>query len=78
MPIYEYHCQKCQTTFDHLAKSMTQNQEKVPCPECGSTKTEKKFSTFAVGSGNASKELPCQQAGGCGCRGGSGCPMMQG
>lgn len=79
MPIYEYQCQKCQSNFEYLAKSMGQTQDKVPCPECGSTRTAKKFSTFAVGSANtSSKELPCQQAGACGCRGGAGCPMMPG
>ena len=48
MPIYEYHCQECDKPFDHLAKSMAASDDKVACPVCGSKKTGRKMSVFAV------------------------------
>src|SRR4051794_19272511 len=52
MPIYEYTCQACNKKFDHLARTMTSTdgQDKVPCPECGSKKTDRAMSVFAVGA----------------------------
>ncbi len=49
MPIYEYACRCCETKFEKLIRSMTA-EEKVPCPECGSTKTTRALSLFAVGA----------------------------
>ncbi len=48
MPIYEYHCDACDKVFDHLAKSMADSKDHVPCPNCGSKKTGRKLSVFAV------------------------------
>jgi putative FmdB family regulatory protein len=45
MPIYEYRCVTCQERFEALVYAST----KVACPECGSDKLEKQFSSFAVG-----------------------------
>lgn len=45
MPIYEFHCGKCGQDSEVLVRSS--NWEGTPCPRCGSTKLEKKFSTFA-------------------------------
>ena len=73
MPIYEYTCQSCQKKFDHLHRSMNDSQ-KVKCPECGSSKTARALSVFAVGA-----EAPKQAArapGMCGRCGGPGpCAM---
>ena len=49
MPIYEYTCKKCDTKFEKLIKSMS-NGDKVPCPECHSTQTQRALSVFAVGA----------------------------
>ena len=59
MPIFEYACKECGTTFERLT---LRPQLVVPtvCPQCGSTQTTKVFSTFSTqgsagggGSGNA-------------------------
>jgi putative FmdB family regulatory protein len=46
MPIYEYQCQDCTTTFDVFVRSISKKVEAV-CPTCGSTHTRKGVSTFA-------------------------------
>jgi putative FmdB family regulatory protein len=46
MPIYEFHCEKCERDSEILVRSTDwKNSE---CPHCGSTKLTKKFSTFAA------------------------------
>ena len=41
MPIYEYHCNKCDTDFEYLVFG-----KDVPgCPSCNSTKVNKLMST---------------------------------
>jgi putative FmdB family regulatory protein len=49
MPIYEFHCDACDTDSEVLVRSS--KWEGTPCPQCGSTKLRKKFSTFASSSG---------------------------
>ena len=44
MPMYEYRCNKCGEIFEELVSS---DDEKVPCPKCGSTETEKLLSACA-------------------------------
>ena len=66
MPIYEYTCEACKNQFEHLAKSMTQS-EKAKCPKCGSKRTSRAMSVFAVASAAAkpSEQLsPCARCGG--------------
>jgi putative FmdB family regulatory protein len=69
MPIYEYHCSSCEKSFDHLAKSMAQRDEKIACPECGSRKTGRKLSVVAVGSSGSAPAAPAghTHSGMCGC-----------
>ncbi len=77
MPIYEYVCGKCHAKFDHLARSMNAPAS-VECPECGSKKTEKAFSVFAVGAESQSPSAggACDMNGGCGgCCGDGACDM---
>ena len=74
MPIYEYTCEACNKKFDQLVRSMG-NDAKVQCPECGSTKTARALSVFAVG-GESPKAKALPQGGGCGRCGGPGpCAM---
>jgi putative FmdB family regulatory protein len=57
MPIYEFHCGKCETDSEILVRSS--KWEGTKCPHCGSTKLAKKFSTFAsatAGSGGGAAE----------------------
>ena len=51
MPIYEYLCKDCDTTYERLVRS---NAEKVECPKCGSARKELQFSVFASSKPNGS------------------------
>jgi putative FmdB family regulatory protein len=68
MPLYEYRCSECATSFEKLVRSWT---EVVLCPSCASAQVEKQLSTFAfAGTGGSA----ASGGGGCGCgRGGCGC-----
>jgi putative FmdB family regulatory protein len=68
MPIYEFHCEKCEKDSEILIRS--QNWEGTECPHCGSKKLSKKFSTFAsTTEGAAPKATGGGGCGGC-CGGG--------
>jgi putative FmdB family regulatory protein len=62
VPIYEYTCKSCDKKFEKLVRAMSSatNGAKVKCPECGSTRTARSFSVFAVGAdgGKASTAVP--------------------
>jgi putative FmdB family regulatory protein len=70
MPIYEFHCEKCGRNSEILVRSANWNGTK--CPHCGSSKLEKKFSTFAA-AGPGVVATPEKKyghrcgGGGCGC-----------
>jgi putative FmdB family regulatory protein len=54
MPIYEYHCKKCDAGFEKLVSN-----SRVPapaCPTCGSKKVERTLSAFSALSGGGTKE----------------------
>lgn len=53
MPLYEFHCKKCEQDFELLMGS----NDKPKCPDCGNPRVEKLFSVPAAHSG-ASGELP--------------------
>ncbi len=71
MPIYEFHCETCESDSEILVRSAAWQDAK--CPRCGSAKLDKKFSTFAAtGAGNntsASQKTGGGRSGG-GCCGG--------
>jgi putative FmdB family regulatory protein len=50
MPIYEFLCEACETSFEQMT-SMSARDQKVACPKCGSKKTGRKLSVVAVGNG---------------------------
>lgn len=53
MPIYEYHCDNCNSDFEQFVRSMF-SQETVACPECGSQHVKKTISLFGgVGGSRA-------------------------
>ncbi|MSU59316.1 MAG: zinc ribbon domain-containing protein [Pedosphaera sp.] len=73
MPIYEFHCEKCEQDSEILVRAADWKGTK--CPHCGSTKLAKKFSTFASAmAGAPAAKAPTSCAvpkTGCGCgRGG--------
>ena len=74
MPIYEYTCEKCHAKFDKLVRTMS-GKEAIACPECGSEKTARSLSVFAVGA-EQSKGSASSSPGMCGRCGGPGpCAM---
>jgi putative FmdB family regulatory protein len=59
MPIYEFHCKRCEKDSEILVRSNKWKGTK--CPHCGSAKLTKKLSVFAssVGLSNSSPMPPC-------------------
>ena len=49
MPIYEFHCEKCERDSEILVRSSRWQGTK--CPHCGSAKLAKKLSVFASSGG---------------------------
>ncbi|MGA2683938.1 MAG: zinc ribbon domain-containing protein [Verrucomicrobiota bacterium] len=69
MPIYEFHCEKCERDSEILVRSS--DWQGTTCPHCGSRKLSKKFSTFAAaGAGDRSTPSSGNGNGGGGCCGG--------
>ncbi|MGA9450884.1 MAG: zinc ribbon domain-containing protein [Verrucomicrobiia bacterium] len=67
MPIYEFHCEKCERDSEILVRSSDWKGTK--CPHCGSTKISKKLSVFASANVSGS-DAPSGNGGGGGCCGG--------
>ena len=66
MPIYEFHCEKCGRDSEILVRSSDWKGTK--CPQCSSTKLEKKFSVFASAYAGGSDAPSCESgSGGGGC-----------
>jgi putative FmdB family regulatory protein len=49
MPLYEYHCEKCDKDFELLRK-MSEADDEAICPGCGEAHTERKMSTVSTSS----------------------------
>lgn len=49
MPLYEYTCGACKTTFEQLARAADRDAG-VTCPECGSAKAKRALSLISVGA----------------------------
>jgi putative FmdB family regulatory protein len=62
MPIYEYRCEDCGTSFEKLVRAREVNQ--VACPSCGKAHLKQEFSTFAAHGGSQQQAAP--MPGGCG------------
>jgi putative FmdB family regulatory protein len=57
MPIYEFHCGKCDAESEILVRSS--DWQGTKCPKCGSAKLSKKLSVFASSGGaEGSAEAP--------------------
>ena len=51
MPTYEFHCEKCNKTFDltwSLAEYDKRIKQKQKCPKCGSTRVVRALSLIQV------------------------------
>jgi putative FmdB family regulatory protein len=68
MPIYEFHCEKCERDSEILVRSS--DWKGTECPHCGSKKLSKKFSVFASAGSGGNDAPSCQNGGGGGCCGG--------
>ena len=63
MPIYEYKCQDCGTTFEAIVPSQDAD---VACRKCESPRLEKQFSTFAVAGAGSANGASYEASPGCG------------
>jgi putative FmdB family regulatory protein len=73
MPLYEYRCKDCNTTFDTLV-SHRDKANTVTCRECSSGNVRRLISTFATPGGFDDQLVASDMRGGGGCCGGScGC-----
>jgi len=64
MPLYEYHCDGCDRTFERLVPRPGEGAE-AECPACGA-KARKILSRFAVSSGSAASPADsCPNRGSC-------------
>jgi putative FmdB family regulatory protein len=68
MPLYEYHCDHCQTDFDDLVRMGTPDQE-IECPSCGRHEARRLLSVFsgrsrgAAGASTSSDPSSCGSSG---------------
>jgi putative FmdB family regulatory protein len=80
MPLYEYECSDCITTFE-VRRSFERSSEPIQCPTCQGTHTNKVFSTVAFINNNVANHTAREDMtmsgyhhGGCGCGAGAcGC-----
>ncbi len=63
MPIYEYVCLRCEHEFEELQRMGETGAP--PCEKCGCRKTQRQFSTFAMGGGSSSGGLSGSSCSGC-------------
>ncbi|MFN7981635.1 MAG: zinc ribbon domain-containing protein [Vicinamibacterales bacterium] len=75
MPLFEYACRSCGTTFEFLTRA-----DRTPeCPSCNGKELEKQQSVFAVSAGASRGSFATQAPGPCGAcgdpRGPGACSM---
>ena len=58
MPLYDYHCQQCDSSFTELRRT-TELDSPINCPECGSMENIRSLSCFAVGARNSGLAADC-------------------
>jgi putative FmdB family regulatory protein len=64
MPIYEYHCNDCNTDFEQFVRSMLA-QETITCPDCGGQHVKKAISLFGGLGGSSAKSGGASAAANC-------------
>jgi putative FmdB family regulatory protein len=74
MPIYEYHCENCDSSFETIV--LPGHQDETQCPSCNGPNISREMSVFAS-RGGSSEAKPNGNAtpmmrGGC-CGGSCGC-----
>ncbi len=63
MPIYEYHCEECNETFDKFVRSISGSIE-VECPKCHSKRCRKNVSRFGTVGAGSVRGSSCAPTGG--------------
>ena len=77
MPILEYRCTRCDTTFEtRLSREEADRESAAICPQCGKATRDRLLSAFAVGSGADDVCETCPSPDGPGCSG-SGCGLPE-
>ncbi len=76
MPLYDFHCDDCETTFEELLKTLNDAGD-IRCAKCGSRKVTRQIAVFSTGSSRqgaarSPSTLPARPSGG-GCGSGCGC-----
>jgi putative FmdB family regulatory protein len=71
MPLYEYRCRTCDTTFD-LRRSMSESNDPAECPS-GHPGAVRLLSVFASTGAASSSPTPSVPRGGGGCGASCGC-----
>ena len=51
MPIFEFACRDCGTSFEEIMTFAQMEAGEARCSGCGSTKVERRLSAFATGTG---------------------------
>lgn len=73
MPMYEYACQDCSSSFA-LKRKFAEAHNPASCPECGGHNTRKLLSPIPYIKGaSQSIPVPMSGGGGCGCGGACAC-----
>ena len=76
MPMYEYLCQRCSTTFE-LLRPMARSQDQADCPDCEGL-GDRVLSVFAAFSAqNSGESMAMPGMGGCACAAGGACACGQ-
>jgi putative FmdB family regulatory protein len=65
MPLYEYHCDHCQTEFDDLVRIGTPDED-IECPSCGRREARRLLSVFSSRASGGAGTSPSGNASSCG------------
>ena len=57
MPIYEFRCRDCGSTFEAL-RPLGDDGRDLACPSCGAREPEKRLSVFAASRGGGASATP--------------------
>ncbi len=63
MPLFEYMCVRCGSTFEVLVRSS--GSQEIVCPKCKSTTVQKQMSAFAVAGAGGSVGAGSPSGGAC-------------
>ena len=63
MPIFEFVCRDCSSTFEDLMTFAEMEAGAAKCPCCGSAKVMRNLSAFATGPGGGSSGGSCGTGG---------------